>query len=72
MRTFEVLFSIRKGLGPDWFDKNISVGFDDLPNDLTKYELREMAKIEAESFLYKSEDYFLYGKNWVLKEINES
>lgn len=72
MRIFEVLFSIRKGLGPDWFDKNISVGLDDLPDGFSEAEIINMAKIEAEQYLYKSEDYHLYGKNWIFKEVNES
>lgn len=72
MRTFEVLFSIRKGLGPESFDKTISIGLDDLPGELSENEIRDMAKAEAESFLYKSEDYYWYGKNWMFKEIYES
>lgn len=69
MTVFNIEFSIRKGLGPDWFDKNISVGLDDLPEDLTDKEIENMAINEAESYLYKSEDYPLYGKNWFIKEV---
>ena len=66
---FNVIFEIRKGLGPDTFLKTIAVGFDDLPPDTTDYELRQMAILEAESYLYKSEDYHLYRKNWKVAEV---
>jgi hypothetical protein len=54
MRVFNVLFSIRKGLGPDWFDKNIPVGLDDLPEELSENEIRQMARAEAERYLCKN------------------
>lgn len=72
MRQFEVLVSIRKGLGPEWKDKYISVGIDDIPKDVSEYSIKQMAKDEAEKQLYRSEDYTYYGKNWVVKEVYES
>lgn len=72
MKQFEVFFSIRKGLGPDWFDKIISVGLDDVPKDMSELSIRKMAIDEAEKQLYTSEDYRAYGKNWILKEVYES
>lgn len=72
MKEFNILFSIRKGLWPDRFDKNIPVGLDDLPDDLSEPEIRQMAINQAEKQLYNSEDYIVYGKNWVIKQIYES
>lgn len=69
MRIFNVLFDIRKGLGPDSFEKVIVVAFDDIPEDMEEVDIISMAKKEAETRLYSSEDYPLYGKNWILKEI---
>lgn len=64
-----VSVSIRKGLGPEWFTKNFSVGFDDLPEETTSYEVRQMAIREVEEKLYGSEDYPRYGKNWVIQDV---
>lgn len=72
MREFNVLFSIRRGLGPEWFDKSIAVGLDDLPGDLSEFDLRQMAIREAETQLYLSPDYKSYGKNWLVKEVYNS
>lgn len=71
MRVFNILFSIRKGLGPEWMDKNFVAALDDLPDDLTETEIKVMAVNQIEETLYKSEDYYHYGKNWTVKEINE-
>lgn len=72
MAEFNVEVLIRKGLGPEWVHKNFPVGFDDVPEYLTKYDLRQMAKREVESKLYNSEDYRSYGKNWKIIEVHDS
>jgi hypothetical protein len=69
MRELIVVVSIRKGLGPEWQEKHFPVAFDDLPADLTDYEIKQMAKNEVEQGLYRSEDYSAYGKNWEIVEI---
>lgn len=69
LRVFNVLFSIRKGLGPEWLDKYIVVAFDDLPEDTSEWDVRQMARNEAELRLYNSDDYPVYGKNWTFKEV---
>jgi hypothetical protein len=66
---FAVHFMIRKGLGPEYKEKVIEVGLDDIEPDTSDAELKSMAKLEAESYLSKSEDYPLYGKNWYVGEI---
>lgn len=69
MREFNILFSIRKGLGPEWVDKVIAVGLDDLPFDLDEDQIKRIAIEEAEKGLYRSDDYNQYGKNWFVKEV---
>jgi predicted KAP-like P-loop ATPase len=71
MREFAVHFLIRKGLGPDWFAKTIFVVFDDIDHETTESKLRQMARHEAESIMERSEDYLVYGKNWIYKDIEE-
>lgn len=71
MRVLNVEFTIRKGLGPDTFIKVITVGLDDLDPEISDTEVRSMAIWEAERELYRSEDYHLYGKNWILNEVHE-
>jgi hypothetical protein len=50
MRMFVVLFSVRKGLGPDWIPKKIEVGLDDIA-DLQEWEVIEAAKADAKQQL---------------------
>lgn len=64
MAILEVEVRIRKGFGPDYKIKNIPIGFDDLPDDTSNEEIKDMAKMEVDSLLRSSEDYPLYGKNW--------
>jgi hypothetical protein len=68
MRVFNVHFLIRKGLGPDYMPKVLNVALDDLPEDLTEWEIRDMAKNKAEEYLYNNEDFKHYGKNWIHRE----
>jgi hypothetical protein len=72
MREFAVTFGIRKGLGPDFVNKTLFVGLDDLPEDLTDSEVQSIAVNQAEERFYKSEDYHLYGKNWYLRHVEET
>ena len=72
MRTFAVHFQIRKGLGPDMMPKTIFVGLDDLDPEENELTIRKMAIDDAESQLYKTDDYPVYGKNWVFTDIQET
>ena len=69
MREFAVHFLIRKGLGPDWISKTIFVGLDDIDHEMSEADIRQWARSEAESILYKSDDYPVYGKNWIYKDM---
>lgn len=69
---FAVHFKLRKGLGPEWVDKTIFVGLDDVDPETTEFELKQMAINEAESQLYRTDDYKTYGKNWQYKDIERA
>lgn len=64
MASFYVTVMIRKGLGPEFVTRNLEVGFDDLEEDVSDGQLRQMAIAEVDSMLRKSIDYPHYGKNW--------
>ena len=69
MYQFTVEVSIRKGLGPDWITKNFSQAYDDVPEEVTEEEVKSWAINDTEAELYRSEDYKLYGKNWIVQEV---
>jgi len=69
---FAVHFLIQKGLGPEMVPKTIFIGFDDIDAELSDAELKAMAKADAERSLYHSDDYRVYGKNWVYKDIERT
>lgn len=71
MREFAVHFSIRKGLGPEWTDKTVFIGLDDIHFETSESEIRQLARQDAERSLYHSDDYSVYGKNWIFKTIEE-
>ena len=71
MREFAVHFLIRKGLGPEWVPKTIFVGLDDIEPEMEEYEIRAWARENAESVLRNTEDYPVYGKNWIYKDMEE-
>lgn len=49
--TYEFEYSVRKGLGPEWVNKPLTVFLDDLPQELTDYEIECTAINEAETRL---------------------
>jgi hypothetical protein len=69
MKEFVVIVSIRKGLGPEWIEKHFPVAFDDIDDDVSEYELKQWASWEVEKILHNSEDFAVYGKNWVIEEV---
>jgi hypothetical protein len=70
MYQYEVEVSIRKGLGPEWVNKNFPVVFDDVEEGVSELEVKEWAKREVNSLLYNSDDYRHYGKNWIIVDIH--
>lgn len=62
-------YQLRKGLGPEWVEKEYYTAFDDLPSDIERHEIYSMARREFLETRYKSDDYPLYGENWILGEI---
>lgn len=62
-RHFAVHFSVRKGLGPEWREKIIEVGFDDIEPHVQEWEIIDMAKAEAKAELHRigySEQSYIY------------
>jgi hypothetical protein len=47
MFTFEVEVSIRKGVGPEWVHKCLSIVFDDIEPSTTDDELLDMVRREV-------------------------
>lgn len=40
---FIIHWQLRKGLGPEWVNKTTDIGLDDLPEDVTLDEAKQMA-----------------------------
>lgn len=66
---FAVHFILRKGMGPEHVPHLVNVGLDDIDPGTTEEEIREMVLLDAESQLRKTEDYPVYGKNWIYKDM---
>lgn len=49
MQIFVFHYKLRKGLGSDWVQKTEDVALDDLPSELSDYEIKEMARSEFKS-----------------------
>jgi hypothetical protein len=61
---------VRKGLsGEESFLKPVFVGLDDLPNELSEPEIKDLIAREVDSQMMRSEDFRLYGKNWEVVDI---
>lgn len=53
--NFIVEFQVRKGLGPDFVRKEVSIGYDDVDLDVPEYRVKEWAKKDAEAYLLARE-----------------
>lgn len=51
---FHIHWKLRKGLGPQWVDKVSDIFLDDLPDETTAEEARQMAKEQFKQDRYKS------------------
>lgn len=51
MYCYNVIFSVRKGLGPEWVEKTVVIAIDDIEKGTPEYEIKEMAKMEAKAEL---------------------
>ena len=69
MYEFAVHVYIRKGLGPGSFEKIFYFGYDDVPQDVEVWQMKQWAHNDAEKELMSSEDYRLYGRNWTIGDI---
>jgi hypothetical protein len=62
-QTFVVSFLVRKGLGPVWNNKDVTVFFDDIDPETTESKLIDMAIYDAKEQLRKqgyTSDTFIY------------
>lgn len=48
---YNVEFSVRKGLGPDWVQKFVFTAYDDVDADVPEYVVKQWAKHDAEHWL---------------------
>lgn len=71
MHRFTVIVSIRKGLGPEWFEKEFEVCFEDMDPLVTEEELKEWAKDDVTGQLRNSVNYNHYGDNWVIQDVRK-
>jgi hypothetical protein len=69
--NYAVHFSIRKGLGPEFMPRTVFVGLDDIPQDVSDAEVKDMVLRDAESQLMNTEDYPVYGKNWIYRDMEQ-
>lgn len=51
MYQYEVEFSVRKGLGPDFVPKLVPIAYDDVDPEVPEYVVKEWAKKDAEHYL---------------------
>ena len=68
--TLNVSVSICKGLGPDMVERVFTQGYDDVDEEVTEEELKKWAVSDTEKELCSSEDYPLYGENWIIEEVH--
>ncbi|WP_109098156.1 hypothetical protein [Aquimarina sp. AU58] len=69
MYSFTIHVSIRKGLGPEWFQKVFTVDYKDIDPDITIEELKEWAKEDVRSQLKSSN---CYGENWIIQDVEST
>ncbi len=67
MIVINVVVDIRKGLGPEYVEKVFSQAYDDVPQEITWDELKKWAIEDTERYLFSTDDYPIYGKNWIIK-----
>ena len=60
--------SVRKGLGPDWVDREVIVGLDDLPEDTSDEDIRLLVSSEAKRQLQDPQ----YPDGVIVNEIHGS
>ncbi len=66
MYLFAVQVSIRKGLGPEWFQKAFTVTYDDIDPGISIEELKEWAKEEVRNQIKSSNH---YGEYWIIQGV---
>ena len=68
MCVFIVEVSIRRGKGPEWFEKTFTVDYSDMVSDISIEDLKEWAKEEVRNQL-KSHTDDVDGENWIIQDV---
>ena len=68
MGVFIVEVSIRRGKGPEWFEKTFTVDYSDMVSDIPIEDLKEWAKEEVRNQL-KSHTDDVDGENWIIQDV---
>ena len=66
--VFIVEVSIRRGNGPEWFEKTFTVDYSDMVSDISIEDLKEWAKEEVRNQL-KSHTDDVDGENWIIQDV---
>ncbi len=69
MYLFNVYVSIRKGSGPEWYQKTFTVEYTDLDFDITIEDLKEWAKEDVRSQLRAAMKDSQDEENWVIENV---
>ena len=71
MALYYVDVSIRKGEGPEWFQKKFEVVLEDFDFEVPEEELTEWVRDEVRRKLRSSEDYRSSGDNWIITDVTK-
>ena len=69
MYLFTIPVSIRKGSGPEWYQKIFTVEYTDLDFDITIEDLKEWAKEDVRSQLRAAMKDSQDEENWVIENV---
>lgn len=69
MYLFTIPVSIRKGSGPEWYQKIFTVEYTDLDFDITIEDLKEWAKEDVRSQLRAAMADSQDEENWVIENV---
>lgn len=64
-----VSLEIRKGISNTWVAKTYSHFYEGIDESVPEIRVKKWAIRDTENYLYNTEDYPVYGKNWKIKEV---
>ena len=69
MGVFIVEVSIRRGKGPEWFEKTFTVDYSDMVSDIPIEDLKEWAKEEVRNQLKSIYTDDNNKENWIIQNV---